>query len=258
MVEAAIPVVDYYFQIVTKDLDLDEAKGKSAAVRSLVPILSEIRDEVERTHYVQKLARLARVDEGAIRRQLIARARPSPKGKAEMTDAPAPGVFGLEEHCLAVLMRRPEALGRINSLFESLSLLPLQADDFGRIENRTLFSSWSQFGEEQDWQEWVNNLPLELQHHLDFLLSHGLDSDELVGKDAERDIERRAVELRLKSVGRANQNLRMLQIEALEQGDAKATEFGHMMVALTRNRFRLESALSERTALAQREREQAS
>ena len=70
LVEAAIPVVDYYFQVSTRDIDLDSAKGKSEAVRRLAPVLAEIQDEVERSHYVQKLARLIRVDEATVRQQL--------------------------------------------------------------------------------------------------------------------------------------------------------------------------------------------
>jgi DNA primase len=258
LVEASIPVVDYYFQVVTKDLDLTEAKAKSEAVRRLAPILSEIRDEVERTHYAQRLSRLIRVDESVIRRQLGA--KPSGRrrtGSGTQQPAPAkPITFALEEYCLAVLLRRPELLEQINALLDELSLPTLQEDDFVRIENRTLFSAWLQFEEGQDWQNWVDSLPIELQHHLDFLLTRGPDTDELVGQDAERGMERSALELRHKSIERTSRTVQMLQAEALEQGDARATEYSERVINLTRERLRLERALGERTALAIREREQ--
>lgn len=261
LVSAAIPLVDYYLRVVTQDLDLSEAKGKSEAVRRLVPVISEIRDEVERTHYVQELARLVRVDEDVIRRQL--RSRPSRKPKttkdAQQADMPerAP-VFAHEEYCLAVLLCRPELLERAGQLFADLGLADLQEDDFVRIENRSLFAAWLQFGEGQDWTAWVDGLPPEHQQHLEFVLSRGPEAEELDGPDAERDFERRVLELRLRQVERTNQSLKVLQVEALEQGDAKATEYGQEMVALTGSLFRLQRALSERTALAVREREQVS
>jgi DNA primase len=257
LIEASIPVVDYYFRVVTGDLDLTEAKGKSEAVRRLTPILSEIRDEVERTHYIQKLSRLTRVDESVIRRQVSV--KPSSRGqktrKTQQPKAPEAATYALEEYCLAVLLRRPEFLEPINALFEALSLQKLQENDFVRIENKALLSVWLQFEEGQDWQAWVSGLPLELQHHLDFLLSRGPDADELVGQDTERGIERSMLELRHKTIERTSKTMQLLQVEALEQGDARAPEYAQRMIALTRDRLHLERALRERTAMAKRERE---
>jgi DNA primase len=258
LVEASIPVVDYYFQVVTKDLDLTEAKAKSEAVRRLAPVLSEIRDEVERTHYAQRLSRLIRVDESVIRRQIGTKPSRS-RRTGTKTQQPSPAklvTFALEEYCLAVLLRRPELLEQINALLEKLSLATLQEHDFTRIENRTLFSAWLQFEEGQDWQDWVNDLPIELQHHLDFLLTRGPDTDELMGRDAERGIERSALALRHKTIERASQMMEILLSEALDQGDARVTEYEQRIVELARDRQCLGRALGERTALATREREQ--
>jgi hypothetical protein len=88
---------------------------------------------------------------------------------------------------------------------------------------------------------------------MDFLLAHGPDTDDLTGEEAERDIERTALLLRHRSLERVSQNLAVLQREALDQGDAKATEFSHTMLKLTVERARLERALSERTSLGRRE-----
>ena len=63
------------------------------------------------------------------------------------------------------------------------------------------------------------------------------------------------LQLRHKGIERTSQNLHMLQIEALEQGDAKATEYARAVVTLTGDLLRLERAISDRTAFAQRERE---
>ncbi len=261
LVEAAVPVVDYYFEVVTRDLNLTEAKDKSEAVQRLIPIIADIRDEVERTHYVQKLARLIRVDQDVIRRQLQGSAPRKRATQKKATQAepepPSQRSFGHQEYCLAVLLQRPELLDRINATLAELELSPLQESDFAGTENRMLFMSWHEAQEGLEWEDWVSGLPLELQEHLDFLLSQGLDAYALEGRDAERDVERRVLELREKQLERTNQQVRMLQIEALEQGDAKAAEHGNVMIALTSDLLRLQRALQERTALAQREREKA-
>lgn len=259
LVEAAVPVVDYYFSVATQDLDMTSAKSKSAAFRRLAPVLSEIRDEVERTHYIQKLARLIRVEESTLRQQLHAAKARSPRsqsGRKREGSTPEPPVarpFTLEEHCLAVLLRRPALLAHVGALLEELSLLPLQEGDFQRVENRALFMAWLQVKPGQDWQEWTETLPSALQLHLDFLLEHGPDTDDLAREDAERDFERSILLLRQKSLERTSQNLGILQAEAWEQGDARAIEYDEMMVNLSRDLLCLQRALSKRTSLGRRE-----
>jgi hypothetical protein len=149
-------------------------------------------------------------------------------------------------------------LEQVNALLEALSLPKLQEDDFVRIENKALLASWLLFEEGQDWETWVEGLPIELQHHLDHLLSRGPDADELIDRDAERGIERSMLELRHKTIERSSKTMHMLQVEALEQGDARATEYTQRVTALARERLRLERALRERTAMAKREREHVS
>ncbi|MFN2132366.1 MAG: DNA primase [Anaerolineae bacterium] len=257
LIDGAEPIVDYYFQVVTSDLDLDAAKGKSEAVRRLAVVISEIRDEVERTHYVQKLARMIRVDETTARRQLRINA-PAPARRERPQEAEprrAPVVFALEEYCLVALLRRPEYLDRVDAILRELQLGSLSEDDFTRPENHALFRTWRRSKAGQEWIEWMESLPEELQQHLNFLLARGLDTDELEGRDAQRDIERSVLQLRHKGIERTSQNLHMLQIEALEQGDAKATEYARAVVTLTGDLLRLERAISDRTAFAQRERE---
>jgi hypothetical protein len=156
------------------------------------------------------------------------------------------------------LLRRPEFLTQVGALLESLGLAPVQSDDFERAENRALLDAWLQFEGGRDWQAWVDALPQLLQLHLDFLLEHGLDTDELLSRDAERDVERRFLELRRRRIDRAFRNLRMLQMEALDRGDAKASEYGQDMQTLTIERSYVERALYERTATGKRaQREQA-
>ena len=208
------------------------------------------------------------MDEATVRQQLgervpsqrrRSRARPVQQGGTEeKAQRPSsPPVFALEEHCLAAFLRRPDFLAQAGGLLERLGLDPVQQDDFERPENRALLDAWLRSEGGGDWQAWVDRLPGPLQGHLDFLLERGLDTDDLLGQDAERDIERRILELRRRRIDRAFRNLRTLQMEALDRGDARASEYGQDMQTLTIERSCVERALYERTATGKRaQREQ--
>ncbi len=77
LIDQAKPLVDFYFTVVTRDMDLSSARGKGAAVAELAPLIAELEDEIEREHYVQQLARLTQLDERTIAGRVQAAARTS-------------------------------------------------------------------------------------------------------------------------------------------------------------------------------------
>ena len=66
LVEQALPLVDFYFQLVSTQYDLQTAQGKGAAVSELAPLIAELGDEIEQQHYIQQLSRLIQIDEATI------------------------------------------------------------------------------------------------------------------------------------------------------------------------------------------------
>jgi DNA primase len=65
-----LPLIDYYFEAKTADLDLQEPSGRTEAAKRLLPILGMIRDRVERDEYARKLAKMIKVNEFALLRDL--------------------------------------------------------------------------------------------------------------------------------------------------------------------------------------------
>ena len=63
----AKPVTAYVIDVATRDLDLNNAKAKSAVAQQVLPLIKDIADPVEREHYRQQLARALRVDERTLR-----------------------------------------------------------------------------------------------------------------------------------------------------------------------------------------------
>lgn len=137
------PLVDFYFRVLTQDLDLKSARDKSIAVKRLVPIIREIGDAVQRAHYTQQLARLVQVPEPTIAQQIEARKRAV---RAETKSAEAPpaqrAASKLEEYLLTLALATPEHLSRIRFL---------EAEDFAETDCRALFVALRAFWNPAEW-----------------------------------------------------------------------------------------------------------
>jgi DNA primase len=111
LLEKALPVVDFTFDMVASSLDLTTAKDKSLAVEKLLPIIAEIKDPNRQAHYLQKLARLVQVSERYVEAAL-GRLKVRPK---RMTAEPKPETYlrpllsnPIEDYCLSLLLQHPE------------------------------------------------------------------------------------------------------------------------------------------------------
>jgi len=178
--EEALPIIDYTFNVVTAELDLNTAKGKSLAVDKLLPIVAEMKDTVRQAHYLQKLARLVKVSQDSLEAAL-GRIKPS-RGKRQakkssqerVTQALHPLLSSpVEEYCLALLLQHPELKGR------NEELLP---EYFENSENREIFTAWQQ----------ANGLPSlkdgldpAIWEHLDSLITRSLTANQVEQKYAE-------------------------------------------------------------------------
>ncbi|MFZ9857732.1 MAG: DNA primase [Roseiflexaceae bacterium] len=70
LVANALPAMDFYMQVLTRDLNLDELADKRTALDRLAPLISQLSNQLEQTHYVQQLAHLLKIDETLLRREL--------------------------------------------------------------------------------------------------------------------------------------------------------------------------------------------
>ena len=169
LVEEALPVIDYTFNMATAELDLTTAKDKSLAVDKLLPIVAEIKDTVRQAHYLQKLARLVKVSErsieSALRKIKLGQGKRWAKqpGQEPVTHTLQPLLSSpVEEYCLTLMLQHPE----LKSTSESL--LP---EYFENSENREIFITWQQVGD-------LPSLKIELDsaiwEHLDSLITRNL------------------------------------------------------------------------------------
>ncbi len=261
LVDRAEPVVDYYFRVVTHKLNLNSAQGKAEAVRQLAPIIREIGDSVERTHYTQKLARLVRMSEKALTPKIGSGRRVSsaiPALPADQTDGSKPPAFGQEEYCLSRLLRHPQLLSSVDALLSEAQESPLKPEDFTRPEVRELFvlvrqafAQSESFDADRHWSK----VPPSLQPAFEQLWQGWTDASEISLGEVEKDVGDAVLRLRARNLKRWGEEVWFLFEEAMAQGDARAREYGEKMRVYTAAKRRVDQALAMRSAFGQRRRE---
>jgi DNA primase len=237
LVEGALPIVDYYFDVITKSLDLSSPKGKSAAVKVLLPLIGEIGDQIERVHYIQKLARLVRVDERTLLTEIKAQKAKGGEGTPPLKETLP---FGPEEHCLLTLIRKPSLLRRLDGLLEEIGVEGLNSEDFVSVENREIFAHIREGLEGEVLRE---HLDKSLRKRFDSLLEKAKGAPIINDEKVEEDLLDVALRLRARRLRRLISELCFLLKEAREEESVK---YGRMVDLCTAALRRVDRALASR------------
>ena len=241
LVEAAEPVVAYVIRVLTAGRDLDDPKVKTEIAATVLPLIEDVAQPIERDTYRQKLARVLRVDERSLsvrstgRREPVRRAPEPPTADNPTGDdaAPEPAAAPdaartrLEAFCLGRLLLQPALLYRADRELQALGLSKLADDDFVAVEHQLIFSALSAALEQ------VDDDPADhLAARLDPALHARLQALRVeAAKDAMNDIRtgdaliRAVLQLRRRTVGNWLRELRFLAEDAREQGDQRAEAY---------------------------------
>ena len=230
LVAQALEVVEYYLRTVLAKFDLHAPKDKVAAAREVLPLIQELTSAVERSHYLQELARRLRVDERVLRQEMEGKAthpRQTPRAEERYGRLSAqPGLnFGLESYVLVLLVRRPDLLATMNASLVELDQEPLVNEDFAGAEERALFEAISQYIEkhgELRADTLRQDLAPSLQEAFDRLLGLMEEVSFLSDEQLQLDSVSRALSLRELCLRRQSEELRYLQADAHAEGDAHA------------------------------------
>jgi DNA primase len=273
LIERALPVVSFFMRSLAATEDLSSARGKSQLVRQVLPLVREVGDGVERAHYVNELAQLVRVDERVVLAELERLApeprrpaAPEPPEEVETSAAEldARRRFGQEEYLLALVVQQPLALAAVNGELAALGFDGLSADDFQRVENRSLFPLVEEYalrgapaGESVDHlQQQVVAVDRQLARHLSYLLQRSQVPLAVPGRLAGEEIIARVLAIRVQRVQAEIASLRLLQDEsaAAESGDEWRV-YREMVKTATHRLHLLERARYQRTLTGRRREE---
>jgi len=164
LVEQAMPILDFAFQSVISKVDINKARDKSLAVQKLLPSIYGIKDPVQQSHYLKKLARELKIEESAIKAALweskAGRKRPQLSKPTEQSRLARQFVSSrIEEDCLALLLQYPE----LRPLARELS-----PEHFEYTENREVFVKWQHSSDISDLE---SKLDTSLLEHLYYLVN---------------------------------------------------------------------------------------
>jgi DNA primase len=274
IIAQAKPIMDFYFQALTADLDLGTAKGKGEAVRLLGPILAEVPDRVQRTHYLQQLARMVQVDERSLWSQIrqdtgvvVIPRRAGPDARSAKT---AKAVLSLDEHCLSLLLSLPGMLGAADAGLRACGEAPLADHDLPRAEDRIIFMAWRDWlvtgGAPEVRAAFYDTLDESLQVRVDGLLRARHDAPQVPDDALQNEVVESVVRLRLRNLQRQVQDLRFVMEDARQAAaeagspglgssarDGADAAYGPLIAPLAARIRRLEKALTDRSAAVRRQ-----
>ena len=254
-------VMDYVFQALVADLDLDDPRGKAEAVQRLLPIIAETGTMAERKHYVAKLAQMARVDERDLDIEMRRLKRPqfvAPARKEGQFSA-FPGMpFGMEQYCLYLLLEDARLFGMMNEVLDRAGLEPLSQDDFQQPPHRELFAllsaRWERgepfaISELDDADPTWGSLAQDFEAFIEYTAS-------LPDADLALAARRCALQLRKLRLERRLVELRYLNEDAQRSQDGEGIRrWMGLVTRYSQEKRRLDEALSRVTVLGYNEKE---
>ena len=260
-VDAAKPLVDFYFDVVASTEDLTSARGKGLAVAELAPLIAELGDEIERQHYVQRLSRLVQVDEITIAGRVQAAARtqqanadrqrqeksPASGTREDTTPPPntaepqrgalqgarresappklSPSRFEHEDHLLASLLADGNLLVWLSGATQRLNLAPVMAEDWQNSENREIFQALKRYlaGDEPwDIELFQDTLPRGLHGRLAHLLAYAAQVPQDNPLLQREDAAKVLVRMRIERLKQETINIKFLLADMQSAGEQEA------------------------------------
>jgi DNA primase len=227
LIDRAVPIVDYYFNMVTSQLDLNQAKDKSSAVEQLLPIIKELQDKVEQSHYLQKLANIVQVSERSLEINLsrikLAGPGDSPKQNAaeqatQSKSSTKRAPITSEGYYLALLLSYPQAIG---------SVLELQSEDLTDTRVRQVIDalqSQVRSREPFDWERFGEFIDITLNDFLQGLAEWAKAQPLMLDADVEREISACIKELKRKSLRESIRQLGFLKRDAQQSQDLEGVK----------------------------------
>jgi DNA primase len=267
LIAQAKPLMDYYFEVFTADLDLGSAKGKAEAVRSLGPLITEIGDRVQRAHYLQLLARMVQVDERSLWQQIRqasgSRQAPRRPRSTPPVDAQAKTSLDLDEYCLSLALAYPDLLLLSDEALQVSEKEPLSTNDLSRPDDRAILTAWRQWlatGNSPDVRaEFFDTLDDNLQARVSVLVEFQAGQPPAAHDLLRVQVLDAITRLRLHTLHRRSRELGFMQADAQSSGDREILRtYMQLNNELSVRIKRLEQAMQGRSIAGRRQQEDAS
>ena len=275
ILDSAKPIVVHVMEAVAVGQDLGDPKVKGSIARQILPLIEDVPDPVERDAYRQRLARLLRVDERALNEAAPPAARPKPSrptGRTAPRESPGAAASAskaaarpslknpLEIYCLAVLLRRPDALHLVDRALQQAGLQRLSPQDFEKTTHQILMRLL---------QQSLEQVELDPYHHIQAHLADILPEippeftnlaylEVPLEEKQTEELVRSVLRLRFEHVKEYMNQLRYMQEEIRQasaspegdprppgEGGARTDPYSEMIQMYIQTRIRLDKALHQ-------------
>ncbi|NBU63797.1 MAG: DNA primase [Chloroflexia bacterium] len=200
LVASALPAMDFYMQVLTRDLDMHILSDKRTALDRLAPLVLQIANQLEQTHYIQRLATMLSIDETMLRRELrrlapssndrrtpptagAQGAKPAPNPPATTPAAQSHALSGrssqVAEFLVMSLLKYAEVREQVQAkIDEDLAAHPTVAEFisndieglFGEDDElRAIWRARVEFGHDGDLLTWFTTLPTLLRQRTELM-----------------------------------------------------------------------------------------
>jgi DNA primase len=257
LIDKAKPIVTYVMETLAAGQNIIDPKVKNQIATQVLPLIEDLPNALERDTYRQQLARMLRVDEGALtgtqaKASSVRRQRSPRDGQTtqkQVAEKPNPALTvstnnKVEAYIIAVLVKKPELLYRLDRLLQEYELLKLSVQDFEYTDHQMMFGLIRE-SVEQDKTEHhefvVESVPASLQSLLQELDSQTEKFERMEEKLLE-ELLRGVIKLRRVAAGENLNQLRYLQEEAQLVGDLRAASYQDLVLKHTRLLHHLDQA----------------
>lgn len=211
LVDTAVPIIEYTILNATEGQNLDDPKVKRRIADQIIPLVNNVSDPVERTHYRQRLARLLKLPENAFLTKAAAPTAQRRQRPEVVESHHAPGDVQVESlvnptqwretFCLAALLRYPRLIYYINRILVETFLadgsdvalsedayrfletagfsVHVMPEDFAHPDHRHIFYLWQQALVQDDFSPetyLIEHLNPEMQSKIRDWLEKPLDA----------------------------------------------------------------------------------
>jgi DNA primase len=247
LIENAKPIVTYVMETLAAGQNIIDPKVKNQIAAQVLPLIEDLPNALERDTYRQQLARMLRVDESALTgTQAQASRVKRPRGtqgaqSVQKGQKPAQVVTvstnnRVEAYIIAVLVKKPELLYRLDRVLQEYGLVKLAVQDFEYTDHQMMFGLIRE-SVEQDKTEHhefvVESVPASLQGLLQELDTQTEKFERMEEKLLE-ELLRGVIKLRRVAAGENLNQLRYLQEEAQQVGDLRAASYQSLVLKNTR------------------------
>lgn len=259
IITRAQPIVVHVMSVLADKMDINDPKIKEEIASQVMPLIQDIPSPLERDTYLQRLARLLKVDERSLIMRLPQRGRrksarryadygvKTPSSGQKRNLLVQVGNYFQESYALGILLRQPDLIFQVDRNLQDNGLQRLLPEDFQHGDHRSILNLLLE-SINQDIAEplnfVMNQLSLSLMNTADEVLANTKNLDPNQDR-VTLDLKRTILSLRKRNIAQAIDYHKFLMEDAQEEGDLKAIQYQQTMLHLTSSLLKIDKALKQ-------------